>query len=99
MYNYGFISVNHFISISTGMLTKHQKLRIIQRMINVEHQKRIYNLAGSQIRADTIKSWLVQQGIDSLRLIAIGYGEANPIADNRTTEGRAQNNLVGFIER
>jgi outer membrane protein OmpA-like peptidoglycan-associated protein len=57
------------------------------------------NLVKSQARADTIRFWLVRKGIDSTRLIAIGYGEANPVADNRTAEGRALNNRVEFIER
>jgi len=57
------------------------------------------NRVKSQARADTIKSWLVRKGIDSSRLIAIGYGEANPVADNRTAQGRALNNRVEFVER
>jgi len=58
-----------------------------------------FNLVKSQARADTIKSWLVRKGIDSSRLIAIGYGEANPVADNYTAEGRALNNRVEFVKR
>ena len=55
------------------------------------------NMVLSQARADTIKSWLVQQGIASSRLTAVGYGESNPIGDNRTTEGRRLNNRVEFV--
>ena len=55
------------------------------------------NLVLSQARGDTIKSWLVRHGITSSRLTAIGYGESNPIGDNRTAEGRALNNRVEFI--
>ena len=55
------------------------------------------NLVLSQARADTIESWLVRHGITSSRLTAIGYGESNPIGDNRTAEGRALNNRVEFI--
>jgi len=57
------------------------------------------NLVKSQARADTIKSWLIRKGIASTRLIAIGYGEASPVADNRTVEGRALNNRVEFLKR
>lgn len=48
MHNYGLISVNHLISISRCMLTKYQKLRIIQKMINGKHQKKIYKLANPE---------------------------------------------------
>jgi outer membrane protein OmpA-like peptidoglycan-associated protein len=56
-----------------------------------------WNLIKSQARADTIKSWLVINGISSLRITAIGHGENNPVGDNRTAEGRALNNRVEFI--
>jgi outer membrane protein OmpA-like peptidoglycan-associated protein len=55
------------------------------------------NLVKSQTRTDVIESWLVVNGISSLRLTAIGRGENNPVADNRTAEGRALNNRVEFI--
>ncbi len=55
------------------------------------------NLIKSQARADTIETWLVIKGISSIRLTALGYGENNPVGDNRTVEGRAQNNRVEFI--
>jgi OOP family OmpA-OmpF porin len=54
------------------------------------------NMVLSQARADIIKSWLVQHGIASSRLTAVGYGESSPIGDTRTTEGRALNNRVEF---
>jgi outer membrane protein OmpA-like peptidoglycan-associated protein len=58
-----------------------------------------YNLTVSQMRADTIKVWLVRKGVDSLRLTAIGYGEEYPISPNTTAQGRADNARVEFIEQ
>ena len=55
------------------------------------------NLVLSQARADTVRLWLLRNEIDSLRLTAVGYGENNPVADNRTAEGRAENDRVEFI--
>jgi OOP family OmpA-OmpF porin len=52
------------------------------------------NLELSQKRADTVMATLVRKGIATDRLTAKGYGEANPIADNSSEEGRAQNRRV-----
>jgi OmpA-OmpF porin, OOP family len=58
--------------------------------------KRADNLKLSQQRAETIKKALVEYGIDSNRLEAIGFGDTNPIADNSTEEGRALNRRVSI---
>lgn len=52
------------------------------------------NKALSQKRADAVKAELVKLGVDAARLTAVGYGSAQPIADNKTEEGRAQNRRV-----
>lgn len=51
----------------------------------------------SQKRADAVKAYLISKGISATRLDAIGYGEAQPIADNRYKEGRAKNRRVVFV--
>jgi outer membrane protein OmpA-like peptidoglycan-associated protein len=55
-----------------------------------------YNLNLSQQRADEVKKYLVNKGVSSARLNAIGYGETQPVADNATPEGRKQNRRVDF---
>jgi outer membrane protein OmpA-like peptidoglycan-associated protein len=49
------------------------------------------NLKLSQLRAEAVKAWLVKKGIDPSRLVAKGYGDTQPIADNGTPEGRQKN--------
>ena len=56
-----------------------------------------YNLGLSQRRADSVKSYLVQQGISSDRLSAAGKGKGSPVADNSSATGRQQNRRVEVI--
>lgn len=53
-----------------------------------------YNLTLSQQRADAVRARLLEQGVPATQLVAKGYGEKQPIADNTTTEGRATNRRV-----
>jgi outer membrane protein OmpA-like peptidoglycan-associated protein len=52
------------------------------------------NLELSKQRAAAVKEYLVRRGIQSDRLQSRGYGEQNPVADNNTATGRAQNRRV-----
>jgi OOP family OmpA-OmpF porin len=57
-----------------------------------------YNLEISQIRADSVKSYLVENlGIAPSRVKAVGYGESRPVADNETRAGRERNRRVLVI--
>lgn len=53
-----------------------------------------YNQNLSDRRANAVKDHLISQGVDGSRLSASGYGESQPVADNSTSEGRAQNRRV-----
>ena len=56
-----------------------------------------FNLKLSQGRAESVRLYLIQQGISPDRMEPRGFGETVPIADNRTDAGRAQNRRVEFI--
>jgi outer membrane protein OmpA-like peptidoglycan-associated protein len=51
----------------------------------------------SQERADSVRAYLVQRGVPSERVTAVGKGESSPIASNDTAEGRANNRRVEII--
>ncbi len=55
-----------------------------------------HNTLLSEQRAKSVVDYLVKMGINPNRLITIGYGKDNPIADNNTDEGRAKNRRVEF---
>src|SRR5213596_249445 len=52
------------------------------------------NLKLSQARADAVRAYLGSKGVAPSRMVAKGYGAANPIAANTTAAGRAQNRRV-----
>jgi OmpA-OmpF porin, OOP family len=51
----------------------------------------------SEKRALAVCKKLVEMGIDCKRLIAVGFGNTKPVADNSTAGGREQNNRVSFF--
>jgi OmpA-OmpF porin, OOP family len=50
----------------------------------------------SERRALTVARWLVAHGVDCDRLVAVGFGDARPIASNTTRAGRFMNNRINF---
>ncbi|APR74831.1 outer membrane protein OmpA [Minicystis rosea] len=56
-----------------------------------------HNKTLSQQRADSVKKALVKRGVEDRRLVAKGYGEEKPIADNATEAGKAKNRRVQFV--
>ncbi len=56
-----------------------------------------YNEALSQRRAEAVRAYLIGKGVAADRLTAKGYGEANPVADNETVEGRFKNRRVELV--
>ena len=53
-----------------------------------------YNLKLSERRANTVKEYLVSKGVEKNRIYTEGKGMADPIASNKTAEGRAKNRRV-----
>jgi outer membrane protein OmpA-like peptidoglycan-associated protein len=56
-----------------------------------------FNQKLSEQRAEAVRDFLIQQGVDQQTITAKGFGKANPVADNSTAEGRQQNRRVEII--
>ena len=55
------------------------------------------NMKLSQQRADTVRDFIIQQGLAQDTVTAVGLGKAEPVADNSTNEGRQKNRRVEII--
>lgn len=74
-----------------------------QRNLNIEisgHTDNVgndgFNLMLSQQRAESVRQHLIGKGVGPERLVALGLGETQPVADNGTEEGRDENRRVEF---
>jgi outer membrane protein OmpA-like peptidoglycan-associated protein len=56
-----------------------------------------FNQTLSEQRANAVRDYLVQQGLDPTSLAATGFGKSNPVASNDTAMGRQQNRRVEII--
>jgi outer membrane protein OmpA-like peptidoglycan-associated protein len=56
-----------------------------------------FNMKLSQARAESVRAYLIRQGVAPDRMEPRGFGETAPIADNRTKKGRDLNRRVEFM--
>ena len=54
----------------------------------------VYNKGLSDRRSKAVFDYLASKGISPSRMRAVGYGESNPVASNKTEEGRVKNRRV-----
>ncbi|MCX7987067.1 MAG: OmpA family protein, partial [Bacteroidales bacterium] len=71
------------------------KVNIFGHTDNVGNATFNYKLSAE--RADAVKQYFTQRGIDTSRISAQGFGATRPIADNATEEGRQKNRRVEII--
>jgi len=68
------------------------KIKLTGHTDNIGSEK--FNLKLSEYRAQTLKDYLLEHGVESSRITAEGKGMSEPVSDNRTETGRAQNRRV-----
>jgi OmpA-OmpF porin, OOP family len=84
------------LRVVANAMKAHPSLRVEVEGHTDSIGERDKNQRLSQRRAESVRQFLVAEGIDATRLTAKGYGEANPVDSNETTEGRAKNRRVAF---
>jgi len=55
-----------------------------------------YNMKLSKNRAESVKKYITDKGVDGVRITAIGFGLTKPVVSNKTAEGRQRNRRVEF---
>ena len=78
----------------TNILKKYEAANLLIEGHTDSQGEDDYNMALSQKRTESVKTYLMEKGIMESRLTATGYGETKPIADNKTSIGRAKNRRV-----
>ncbi len=70
------------------------KLEIGSHTDNVGSEE--YNKVLSEDRSKSVVNYLIQKGIPATKLVAVGYGEAKPVASNESETGRQKNRRTEF---
>ncbi len=78
------------------LIQKHPEKQIVIEGHTCSIGDERYNMGLSMRRAQSVKSYMVEKGVDAARLTVEGYGEERPVADNATRAGREMNRRVEF---
>ncbi|MCK6507976.1 OmpA family protein [Myxococcota bacterium] len=80
-----------------AILVKHPEVKKVEIAGHTDSQGNdASNLKLSDGRANAVMKYFTDKGIDAARLVAKGYGETQPLADNATEDGRGTNRRVEF---
>jgi outer membrane protein OmpA-like peptidoglycan-associated protein len=81
----------------TGIVLSHPGLTLAIEGYTDTTGTAAFNQTLSEQRANAVREYLVQQGLDAASVSAAGFGPANPVAGNDTPQGRQQNRRVEII--
>jgi outer membrane protein OmpA-like peptidoglycan-associated protein len=84
------------LDVVVGILKNRPETRVRIEGHTDSKGEREHNLKLSRRRAEAVRRYIVDKGVDGDRLEAEGYGPDKPIADNETKAGRAENRRVEF---
>ena len=88
----GKVKIKEYRDQAAGELSSAEKVVITGYTDNVGEKD--FNMTLSQQRAEAVRDTLTSLGADPKKFQVIGAGEAKPIADNSTEDGRAKNRRV-----
>ncbi len=81
----------------SGILLAHPDLKVQVEGYTDNVGSQQYNQKLSEQRAGTVQNFVVSQGLAAANVSAVGLGMADPVADNSTAAGRAQNRRVEMV--
>ncbi|MCD6496704.1 MAG: OmpA family protein [Deltaproteobacteria bacterium] len=80
-----------------AVLNEHSEILLIRVEGHTDNRgRRAYNMRLSQRRAESVRDYLIAQGVDPARLEAKGYGPTRPVAPNFSARNRRRNRRVEF---
>jgi outer membrane protein OmpA-like peptidoglycan-associated protein len=81
----------------SGIVISHPGLNLVVEGYTDSIGTDEYNQHLSEERADTVRDFLLSQGVSPQNMTAVGYGKAYPVASNDTNSGRALNRRVELV--
>ena len=88
--------VTKVLDIVVGIMNKYPTTSFVIEGHTDTSGPKVFNQKLSENRAGSVKDYLVNAGIASERLSAVGYGEDKPSSSNKTRKGRIANRRVEF---
>ena len=89
--------IEALMPVAAGILARNPTLGMVIEGHTDDSGSEGFNMRLSVARAEAARQWLIEAGIEPERVLAVGYGEERPIADNETEEGQAENRRVEFV--
>jgi len=87
---------NNLSQVAEAISSQHDKHVLVEGYTDSRGSAQL-NQNLSKARADSVAAFLVNHGVETSRITTSGLGPSNPVADNKTAEGRANNRRVELV--